>query len=243
MALTDLTYKNKNYQIAYEIIGDLCLPQILILHGWGANKELMKQSFAPCLKGFCQIYLDLAGFGNSSIAEVLNTQDYANIIELFLKNKKMNIRFFMGHSFGGKISTLLAKEDTILILLSSAGILHKKSFKIRLKIYIFKILKLCGLGKFYRYFASKDAANLNPIMYATFKKVVDEDFSEIFLKQKAKSIIFWGKDDQATPLYCGYQIHKLIKNSTFYPLEGDHFFFLKHSAFISQKLSSQGKIC
>ncbi|EFC32916.1 TPA: alpha/beta hydrolase [Campylobacter jejuni] len=236
MAQTELSYKNKKYQISYEILGDLSLPQILILHGWGANKELMKQSFCPFLKDFCQIYMDLAGFGNSSIEEILNTQDYANITELFLKQKNFNICFFLGHSFGGKVITLLAKEKDTLILLSSAGILTKKSLKVRFKIRIFKILKLFGLGKFYRYFASKDGANLSPIMYETFKKVVDEDFSEIFKQQKAKSLIFWGKSDKATPLYCGKKMHELLKNSTFYPLDGDHFFFLKHSAFIAQKI-------
>ncbi|MBM0637090.1 alpha/beta hydrolase [Campylobacter sp. VicNov18] len=243
MAQTQLVYKDKNYQISYEIIGEIFLPQILILHGWGANKELMKQSFWPFLKDFCQIYIDLAGFGKSSIAEVLNTQDYANIIKLFLKQKKLNVCFFMGHSFGGKISALLAKEQDTLILLSSAGILKQKSLKIRLKIRIFKILKRLGLGKFYPYFVSKDGVNLNPIMYATFKKVVDEDFSEIFSQQKAKSLIFWGKEDKATPLACGQILHELLQNSTFYPLEGDHFFFLKHSAFIAQKLLAERKTC
>ncbi|EAJ5524137.1 alpha/beta hydrolase, partial [Campylobacter jejuni] len=169
MAQTQLSYKNKTYQISYEILGDLSLPQILILHGWGANKELMKQSFCPFLKDFCQIYMDLAGFGNSSVEEILNTQDYANITELFLKQKKLDVCFFMGHSFGGKVSTLLAKEKDTLILLSSAGILAKKSLKVRFKIRIFKILKLFGLGKFYRYFASKDGVNLSPMMYETFK--------------------------------------------------------------------------
>ncbi|MCW1540114.1 alpha/beta hydrolase, partial [Campylobacter jejuni] len=93
---------------------------------------LMKQSFYPFLKDFCQIYMDLAGFGNSSVEEILNTQDYANITELFLKQKKLNV-CFLGHSFGGKVSTLLAKEKDTLILLSSAGILAKKSLKVRFK--------------------------------------------------------------------------------------------------------------
>lgn len=236
MAQTELDYKHKTYQISYEILGDFSLPQILILHGWGANKELMKQSFCSHLKEFCQIYMDLAGFGNSSVEEILNTQDYAKITELFLKQKKFNIRFFMGHSFGGKVAALLAKEKDTLILLSSAGILAKKSLKVRFKIRIFKFLKLLGLGKFYRYFASKDGANLSPIMYESFKRVVDEDFSEIFAKQKAKSLIFWGISDSATPLKSGKMIHTLIANSQFYPLEGDHFFFLKHSAFIAEKI-------
>ena len=241
MALTHISYENKQYQISYEILGDISLPQMLILHGWGANKELMKQSFSKFLNGFCQIYIDLPGFGNSSIEEVLNTQDYANITKLFLKSKNFNIGFFMGHSFGGKVSTLLAQENDTLILLSSAGILVKKSLKVRFKINLFKILKLFGLGKFYRYFASSDGANLNRIMYETFKKVVDEDFSAIFAKQKAKSLIFWGKEDTITPLICGEKIHKLLKNNTFYPLTGDHFFFLKHACFIADKI--QGKTC
>lgn len=75
------------------------------------------------MKDFCQIYMDLAGFGNSSVEEILNTQDYANITELF--KTKTQCLFFMGHSFGGKVSTLLAKEKDTLILLSSAGILAK----------------------------------------------------------------------------------------------------------------------
>lgn len=85
----------------------------------------------------------------------------------------------------------------------------------RFKIRIFKILKLFGLGKFYRYFASKDGANLSPMMYETFKNVVDEDFGEIFAKQKAKSLVFWGKSDEATPLYCGEKMHQLLKIALF----------------------------
>lgn len=94
----------------------------------------------------------------------------------------------------------------------------------RFKIRIFKILKLFGLGKFYRYFASKDGANLSPIMYETFKKVVDEDFSEIFAKQKAKSLIF-GEKAMKLRLCIVVKNASIFKNSTFYPLEGDHFSF------------------
>ncbi|MCW1535434.1 alpha/beta hydrolase, partial [Campylobacter jejuni] len=98
------------------------------------------------------------------------------ITELFLKQKKTRCLFFSWDIlFGGKVSTLLAKEKDTLILLSSAGILAK-NYLVRFKIRIFKILKLFGLGKFYRYFASKDGVNLSPMMYETFKKVVDEDF-------------------------------------------------------------------
>lgn len=238
MALARIPYKERIYQLSYELLGSCENPQILILHGWGANKELMKQAFEKYLTDFYQIYLDLPGFGNSGIEEILETKDYAELVKEFLKVKNFNVRFFMGHSFGGKVSTLLCDEKAILILLSNAGIVAKKSFKIRFKIRLFKVLKFLGFGRFYRYFASKDGATLSPLMYEVFKKVVDEDFSEIFRKQKAKTLIFWGKEDEATPLKSGEITHGFIEKSEFYILDGDHFFFLnpRNTEFIAKTL-------
>lgn len=240
MALAKISYKEKTYELSYELLGSDENPQMLILHGWGANKELMKQAFEKYLSSFCQIYLDLPGFGNSSVEELLETKDYAELIKEFLKVKNFNIAFFMGHSFGGKVSSLLCDEKSVLILLSNAGIVLKKSFKVRFKIRLFKMLKSLGFKNFYRYFASKDAATLSPLMYEIFKKVVDEDFSEIFKKQKAKTLIFWGQEDKATPLKSGENTHELIEKSEFYILEGDHFFFLnpKNAKFIAKTLEN-----
>ncbi len=243
MALAKIAFRNKIYNISYEFLGEDFKPKILILHGWGANKELMKQAFDKHLRNFYRVYVDLPGFGNSSVEELLDSKDYAEIIKEFLKSKNLNIAFFMGHSFGGKISTLLCDKNARLILLSSAGIVLKKALKIRLKIRLFKILKFLGFGSFYRYFASKDGANLSPLMYEIFKKVVDEDFSEIFKNQKARSLIFWGQEDKATPLKSGKTIHSFIEKSEFYELKGDHFFFLKpqNAEFIAQILEKENQ--
>ncbi|MBZ7964269.1 alpha/beta fold hydrolase [Campylobacter sp. 2457A] len=238
MALTQIIYEENTYNLSYEIINQDQKKTLLILHGWGANKELMKQAFAKEFPDYCHLYLDLPGFGKSSIIKAFQSKDYVNIIKKFLQEKKIDIDTYMGHSFGGKIAALLALEfkNSKLILLSNSGILVPKSLKIRLKIAIFKFLKIFGLGKFYRYFASKDASNLNAAMYQTFKNVVDEDLKDVFSKIEAKTYIFWGIDDQATPLSSGEKMHELIKSSKFYPLEGDHFFFLKHSAFIAKQI-------
>ncbi|WP_317362118.1 alpha/beta hydrolase [Campylobacter helveticus] len=238
MAQSKVIYKGKDYALSYEIMGLEKEEKILILHGWGANKELMINAFSQFLKDFCQIYIDLPGFGNSSVEEVLESKDYALILEEFIKSKKWQIAYLLGHSFGGKVCALLAQNrlNTSLILLSSAGIITLKPFKVRFKIALFKILKKLGFGKFYRFFASKDGANLSPMMYETFKRVVDEDFSGIFKSLKNQSFIFWGKEDKATPLKSGEILHSLLKNSTFYALEGNHFFFLKNTKFIADTI-------
>ena len=238
MAQSKVIYKGKNYAMSYEIMGLEKEEKILILHGWGANKELMINAFSQFLKDFCQIYIDLPGFGNSGVEEVLESKDYALILEEFIKSKNWQIAYLLGHSFGGKVCALLAQNrpNTSLILLSSAGIITLKPLKVRFKIALFKILKKLGFGKFYRLFASKDGVNLSPMMYETFKRVVDEDFSGIFKSLKNQSFIFWGKEDKATPLKSGEILHSLLENSTFYALEGDHFFFLKNAKFIADTI-------
>lgn len=90
-------------------------------------------------------------------------------------------------------------------------------------------------------FVSLDAQGMSHVMYETFKNVVDEDFEVEFSKSQSKALCFWGKEDTATPLYTGEKIAKLIKNSLFYPLEGDHYFFLKHKDLIAQEITKQCK--
>ena len=145
----------------------------------------------------------------------------------------------MGHSFGGKVSTLL--DTPCLVLLSSAGIVTVKPWSVKVKIATFKLLKPLGMKKIRELFVAPDAQGMSHEMYETFKNVVDEDFEASFAKSKSKALCFWGKEDTATPLYTGEKIAGLIENSAFYPLDGDHFFFLQHKDFIAQTITEQCK--
>ena len=122
------------------------------------------------------------------------------------------------------------------MLLSSAGIVVKKPFIVQAKIAIFKILKIFGFGKFYKLFATKDVSGMSRVMYETLKNVVDEDFAKHFADFGGRAFIFWGENDKATPVTSGESIDRLIKNSSFFPLGGDHFFFLLHAKFISDEI-------
>lgn len=223
MANRQIKALNQDYIVSYEIIGDGA--DIVFLHGWGAKKEIMKKAFSAHFAGFRQIYIDLAGFGASSIINALDTHSYATLTKAFLDDIGAKPLCIVGHSFGAKVATLLAPP--FLVLLSSAGIINKKPFKVRAKIAIFKCFKMLGFDKCYKIFASKDVAGMSKVMYDTLKIVVNEDFSEIFKSCESKSIIFWGKDDKTTPLENGEKIAKIMPNTLdFVPLNGDHFFFL-----------------
>jgi pimeloyl-ACP methyl ester carboxylesterase len=145
----------------------------------------------------------------------------------------------VGHSFGGKVATLL--KPHCLVLLSSSGILVPKPLDIKIKIALFKFFRSLGITKFRKLFVSEDAKGMNQAMYETFKNVVNEPFEENFSDYTGKGLLFWGKEDTATPLWTAEKIHRMMPGSELYPLEGDHFFFLKHSTFIAETISTTCK--
>ena len=230
MAVKEVKYGGKVYRISYETVNPAHKDVALFLHGWGANKEIMKKAFGAYFKDFRHVYVDMPGFGASSMHGALATKDYAKIMKSFLDELGANPKIIFGHSFGGKVATLLNPE--YLALLSSAGIVAKKPLWVRFKIALFKFLKLFGLGFLYKFFATKDVKGMSKTMYETLKNVVDEDFSSKFADFGGKAFIFWGEEDKATPLKSGERVSRLIKNSEFHALKGDHFFFLLHARYI-----------
>ena len=227
MAIKKIDYFGKSFNISYEIVNNEKLNTIIFLHGWGSNKKLMKQAFGNYLKGFKQVYIDMPGFGKSDNNYILTTADYANIIDIFIQRLNLDKGIVLGHSFGGKVATLLDPNN--LILLSSAGIIEEKPFKIRCKIAMTKSFRKLGLVQLTKIFRSDDVSSMSENMYNTFKNVVDENFIETFKYFKNNAIIFWGKEDSAVSLSSGELIAKLIPKSYFKSYTGDHYFFLNHA--------------
>ncbi len=237
MALKSIQFKQHTFDISYEIVNPEAKVDLIILHGWGSNKGLMKQSFEKYMDGFRHIYIDLPGFGKSTCSAELTTADVARIVELLMIHINAQKDIILGHSFGGKVALLL--EPKILVLVGSAGIYREKSLKVKTKIALFKSLKLFGLSKFRSLFVADDAKQLSEYMYQTFKNVVNEDFSDEFSKYEGRALLFWGKKDTATPMSSAEKIHELIKDSTLEVYEGDHYFFMNNASNVSKKIEAE----
>ncbi len=236
MALKSIVVDNKKFEISYEIVNSSEKKDFVVLHGWGSNKEIMKSSFSKYLNKFRHIYIDLPGFGKSSNEYKLTTNDYAKIVNEFLKLINSTKDIIAGHSYGGKVATLLNPKN--LVLLSSAGILEEKSFNVKLKIKLAKIFNALGLNKITKFFRSNDVNQMSENMYATFKNVVNEDFTSSFASFENRALIFWGERDSATSLESGRKIASLINNTTFISYDGDHYFFTKHAKDISERIEN-----
>ena len=227
MALRTVEANGNVFDIHYDIINPSAKRDVVFLHGWGSSKEVMESAFRDLFINFRHIYIDMPGFGKSPNTKVLTTADYGTIVGNFLDKLNSDRSIIFGHSFGGKVATLLEPKN--LVLLSSAGIPQEKAQGVKLKIMIFKLLKPFGFSRFYRLFATKDAKGMPKNMYETLKNVVDEDFAGVFANFHNKALIFWGKEDSATPLKAGEKIASLITNNTFVPMNGNHYFFLENA--------------
>lgn len=235
MAKKTIRYAAHAYEISYEILNPEAVRTIVMLHGWGADKALMKQAFGKTLRAFRHVYIDLPGFGNSTVPVPLFSRDYAAIMKVFLPQIGVkDAEVIVGHSFGGKVATLL--HPRLLVLLSSAGIVWPKRLKVRLKIALFKRLSKLGLSGLRNRFAAKDAQALSCEMYTTFKNVVDEDFSDVFRRYKGRALLCWGETDTATPLRSAEKIAALIEQCRLVVLPGDHYFFLTQADAVAEMI-------
>lgn len=236
MATKNLIVDNRNFDISYEIVNPTAKRDIIFLHGWGSNKDIMKNVFSPYLKDFRHIYIDLPGFGKSLNNYVLTTKDYAKIVDEFLKLLTSSKDVIAGHSYGGKVATLLNPAN--LVLLSSAGILEEKPLDVKVKIFFAKVFNALGLRAVTKRFRSKDVNTMSENMYTTFKNVVNEDFSSYFSNFSNNALVFWGEKDTATSLESGKKMASLLKKSTFTSYDGDHFFFAQNAKNISERIEN-----
>src|SRR5690554_4481883 len=168
-----------NMDINYIVEGEG--DNILILHGWGANIETIVP-ILNILKETHKVYaLDLPGFGKSEEPkEVYGSFNYADVVKEFIDRMNIKVVSLIGHSFGGKLSIILASKYPELVdkvvLIDSAGLIPKRTLKYHLRVKSFKIFKKLyqtlvfwqadekKMEKLYSRFGSDDYQNSSGVM-------------------------------------------------------------------------------
>lgn len=202
-------------RINYDESGQTDGPVVLILHGWGCNHTTVK-SIAACLNGGMRVLsLDLPGHGQSEEpSEIWGTFDFANFLEKFIQKLHLSVPSLIGHSFGGRTSIAYASKNKVskIVLIDSAGLTPKRSFKYYYKVYSYKLYKkllLSVLGeekgkkvleKAIKKRGSADYQAASPIMRAIMSKCINEDLRKHLKDIKAPTLLIWGENDTATPI-------------------------------------------
>ena len=132
----------------------------------------------------------------------------------------------------------------MLVLTGCAGLLPKRSGGAQVKQAVFGALKAGYesravqklLGKnaekltnaIQSHMGSADYRALSGDMRKTFVQVINQDLAWCLPKIKASTLLFWGENDTATPLWMGQQMEKEIPDAGLVVMPGaTHFAYLE----------------
>lgn len=214
---------------------------IFLLHGWGQSTKAFREVCQHLATSFTVYNIDLPGFGLSEKPlYVYDTNDYADIIKGLVDYYQLEKLIIIGHSFGGRVAikyTSRYNHVNKLILVDSAGIVHKKKMSFYLKVYTFKLLKKCfslPLLKKYKqkvlnHFGSNDYKNADSMMKQILVKVVNEDLRDEMNNISCPTLLVWGTDDVVTPISDAYIMKEKLKDAGIVKIENaGHFSYLQN---------------
>ncbi len=245
-----------DYKINYKISGEG--KTVIILQGWGTELSLYNPIAQILSPKYRVIQLDLPGFGKSDEPrEAWDVEKYVEFFLKFVETFKLNEVFLIGHSFGGRMIIRLASRDKLpfairkLVLIDSAGILPKKSFKQKFKIKIYKFISRCAKLKIVQLTCpelinnwrnkqgSEDYRNASPMMKQCLVKTVNEDLTDRLRSIQAETLLIWGENDTATPISDAHKMEQMIPHAGLVVLKGaGHYSFLEQPYIFDRVIKS-----
>lgn len=225
----------KGLKVTYEEAGNG--PDVLLLHGWGSSNAVYRRMMTELSGEFHLVAPNFPDCGESeTLKTAWTTDDYVEFVLEFVEKTGLKNPSLVGHSHGGRVSLKIAGEKKLnpphIVLLGSAGLIGKKSFKSKLRAknykFIKKVLTLPGiknhtaslLDKARRHYGSADYNNATPVMRQTLVNLVNEDLSNILPNISSPTLLIWGENDTAVTVNTAKKIESLIQNAGLYVING-----------------------
>lgn len=222
---------------------------IILLHGWGANITLYAGVIQVLSQNHRVIAPDMPGFGKTpEPPKPWCVDDYVDFIIQFIESFDLDRVSIVVHSFGGRVFFKMNARNNLpfkierAVLMDSAGILPKKSFRQKVSLRCYKIGRAVMSTKVLHFLypdavddmrrkrGSADYNRATPIMRSTLVKVVNEDLEPLMHLVKCPTLLIWGDQDTATPLSDAKRMEELIQDAGLVVCEGaGHFSFAQQA--------------
>ena len=220
----------RDTSVNYVLYDNKSKTNLIYLHGWGQNIEMMMPIAKPFIDKCNVLIIDLPGFGNSSEPkEAWDLYEYADMVNVFVKDLKLNNPILIGHSFGGKISICYALKYKTKKLILLASPYEKKISKPTFKMKVFKLLKKTPFANFAKkHMGSTDYRNASDMMRNVLVKHVNFDLTEEVKNIKCPTLLIWGTNDEAVNYEDALKLEKLIPDCGLVTYEGcTHYAYLE----------------
>ncbi|HSP65511.1 MAG TPA: alpha/beta fold hydrolase [Candidatus Deferrimicrobium sp.] len=209
---------------------------VVILHGWGATKELMAP-VAQRLSGYRTVVPDLPGFGDTPApARGWGVEEYAAWALALLDRLGIERAHLVGHSNGGRVAVALAvahpERVGRLVLTDSAGIRPRHGPGHHVRVRTFKVLRAAARWRWLparlRESAQRRAAERGSADYRaasgalrdTMVRLVNTDMRPWLARLTVPTLLIWGERDEETPLADGRTMERLIPDAGLVVFEG-----------------------
>ena len=220
---------------------------VLILHGWGASIQTMRPIIDALKDGYRVTAMDFPGFGGSGAPpDSFGVPDFTRITRLFLEKLAIQRTHIICHSFGGRVTILLAAGHPELVdkivFTDAAGLRKPRTVKYYVKTYTYKMAKKLSKGRVIKRLikplgidvdkrvknaGSADYRALTENMRRVFVRVVNLDLKGELKNIKSPSLLIWGENDTDTPLSFAKIMEKNIPDAGLVVLPGaGHYSFL-----------------
>lgn len=230
-------------RISYINQGKTGIP-ILHLHGFGGEID----SFAPMISHWQGqsrrvLALDLPGFGQSDPPpEAWSVTEYAAFLYHFLQAVGVDRCDIIAHSFGARVAILLAAAHPEccqrIVFTGAAGLIPKRGIAYYWRTYTYKLGKqlgkigwmnrLLGIETRQKKAGSSEYQQLTGTMRPTYVRVVNQNLRPYLHQIQSPTLLIWGSQDTATPLWMGKVMEADIPDAGLVVFEGcGHFAYLE----------------
>lgn len=202
---------------------------VLLLHGWNSSFAVYNGIINLLKSRYRVVALNFPGCaGSDTMKAPWTLDDYCDFVLKFMKALNIENPIMFGHSHGGRVTLKMAADGMVtppkIVLLDSAGLIPKKSFKQKFRAKSFKVIKWFLtlpvirnfseglLNKARAYYGSADYNAAPEVLRKTLVSLVNTDLRDIIGNIKAPTLLIWGENDTATPLSDAKIIESLISD-------------------------------
>ncbi len=225
---------------------------IVIIHWWWGSSVSREEVWKDLSKKWYNVYVpDLPWFWRTWLEKIFSIEDYWDVVDEFVKYKKLDDFILLWHSNWWRISIYLVANSILkpkkLILNNSAWLNYKQSILKKTIKFFSKILKKFAFLPWYSFIRKilyklvwgHDYLNTDNDLN---KKITFENMLNCWLEWIMKNIniptylIWWWKDTY-TPLKQWRKMNTLIKNSKLIILKNEtHWIHLKNPKKLSKNI-------
>ena len=218
-------FEHNGASLIDEVRGLASAPHVVLLHGWGGNRESLRGIGALFEHTHTVHLIDLPGFGEAlSPPAEWGTIQYTDLVQQYILERLQGPVILIGHSFGGRISVRLGARHLPavkgLVLMGVPGLpqpaLSRRAFRRwyirtlrRLLIALTPLVGQKAIDWHTSRYGSRDYLAAGALR-SVLVKVVNENLTESAQAIAVPTLLLWGADDGEAPVWMAERYRALL---------------------------------